>query len=105
MTDGSSFAAEAAPSNLGDVITVGAASFVRVDEPARLQAYTQPGARLVVMHDIPGHGGYFMVPDGNLLCGLIQWVLKDGGIVEPQYWMEKTEFEQTKAASQLQQHR
>mmetsp|Transcript_37553 Transcript_37553/g.86731 ORF Transcript_37553/g.86731 Transcript_37553/m.86731 type:complete len:101 (-) Transcript_37553:129-431(-) len=96
MTEGSTFAADASPSKLGDEISVGAASFVRVDDNSRLQAFIQPGARLVVMHDIPGHGGYFMVPDGNLLCGLVQWVLKDG-VVEPHYWMEKTEFELWKA--------
>merc|ERR1712066_1086575 len=72
-------AAKAVPSKIGDVITIGATSFIRVDNPGRIKTYTAPGARLVVMHEIPGHGGYFMVPDNNLLCGLIQWVLSADG--------------------------
>mmetsp|Transcript_90770 Transcript_90770/g.143452 ORF Transcript_90770/g.143452 Transcript_90770/m.143452 type:complete len:101 (+) Transcript_90770:55-357(+) len=86
-------AAKAVPSKIGDVITIGATSFIRVDNPGRVEAYTAPGARLVVMHDIPGHGGYFMVPDNNLLCGLIQWVLDADGLVVAQYWMEKGEHD------------
>merc|ERR1711862_971387 len=83
----------AQPSSLGELIEVGGASFVRVNNPVRVEAYTQPGAKLVVMHDIQGHGGYFMVPDGNLLCGLIQWVVNADGAVIPQYWMEKGKYD------------
>mmetsp|Transcript_84320 Transcript_84320/g.235271 ORF Transcript_84320/g.235271 Transcript_84320/m.235271 type:complete len:127 (+) Transcript_84320:101-481(+) len=87
------YAAPARPSNIGDLVEVGGAVFVRVNNPTRVEAYTQPGSKLVVMHDIPGHGGYFMVPDGNLLCGLIQWVVNTDGSVIPQYWMEKAEYD------------
>mmetsp|Transcript_68790 Transcript_68790/g.119461 ORF Transcript_68790/g.119461 Transcript_68790/m.119461 type:complete len:102 (-) Transcript_68790:88-393(-) len=87
------FAAKASPSKPGDVITVSGASFVRVDNLARIEAYTSPGQKLIVMHDIPGHGGYFMVPDGNLLCGLVQWVLAADGSVHAHYWMEKGEHD------------
>eukprot|EP00928_Gymnodinium_smaydae_P074082 TRINITY_DN57167_c0_g1_i1.p2 TRINITY_DN57167_c0_g1~~TRINITY_DN57167_c0_g1_i1.p2 ORF type:complete len:115 (-),score=24.34 TRINITY_DN57167_c0_g1_i1:36-380(-) len=93
-------AVPAKPSALGDVLDLGSASFVRVDNKARLDAYTRPGAKLTVIHAVPGHGGYFMVPDGNLLCGLIQWVVnKDTGAVVPQYWMEKEEYDSYVAQS------
>uniref|UniRef100_A0A7S2QMI5 Uncharacterized protein n=1 Tax=Zooxanthella nutricula TaxID=1333877 RepID=A0A7S2QMI5_9DINO len=83
--------ASGAPSALGAIISVGGVEFVRVDHPGRVAAYTQPGAKLMLMHDFPGHGGYFMVPDGNLLCGLIQWVVQSDGVVAPHYWMERSE--------------
>ncbi|CAE8650935.1 unnamed protein product [Polarella glacialis] len=87
----------ASSSPLGTSIEVSGVSFVRFDNPLRVEAYTQPGASLTVMHRIAGNGGCFMVPEGNLLCGLIQWVVKEDGSVIPEYWIEHGELEELTA--------
>eukprot|EP00927_Polykrikos_kofoidii_P079903 TRINITY_DN76748_c0_g1_i1.p2 TRINITY_DN76748_c0_g1~~TRINITY_DN76748_c0_g1_i1.p2 ORF type:complete len:114 (-),score=20.65 TRINITY_DN76748_c0_g1_i1:16-357(-) len=88
----SPFAGSANPSKLGDIIEVSGAQFIRIDNPLRLEMYTKAGAKLVVMHDVKGHGGYFTVPDGNLMCGLLQWVVESDMVVA-HYWMEKREYD------------